>query len=174
MMSMKKSALVATILGLGLGLGLGACASKPAQQPSTTPGGAPAPAAETSAAQPANGHAEATGPQFQVANASGELIPVETVLVPGKITVVDFYADWCAPCKVLDKKLQSEIQDEPRIAVRKIDVGKIEGETVTARYGVKNLPHVRIYGIDGALLHDLVGTQAEQTGRLAREALTSL
>ena len=171
MTSMKKFALVATILGLGL-LGLGACASKPAQQPSTTPGGPPAPA--TSATPPATGPAEATGPQFQLANASGELVPVETVLVPGKITVVDFYADWCAPCKVLDKKLQSEIHDEPRIAVRKIDVGKAEGETVTARYGIKNLPHVRIYGIDGALLHDLVGTQAEQTGRLAREALTSL
>ena len=170
MTSMKKFALVATILGFGLGLG--ACASKPAQQPSTTPGAAPA--TETSATEPANGHAEATGPQFQLANASGELIPVESVLVPGKITVVDFYADWCAPCKVLDKKLQSEIQDEPRIAVRKIDVTKAEGETVTARYGVKNIPHVRIYGVDGALLHDLVGTKAEQTGRLAREALTSL
>lgn len=174
MTSMKNFALVATILGLGFGLGLPACASKPAQQPSTTPGGAPAPATETSATEPANGHAEATGPQFQLANASGELIPVESVLVPGKITVVDFYADWCAPCKVLDKKLQSEIQDEPRIAVRKIDVTRAEGETVTARYGVKNIPHVRIYGIDGALLHDLVGTKAEQTGRLAREALTSL
>lgn len=174
MMSMMKFALVAAaFLGLSLGLGLGACASKPAQQPSTTPAGDPAPAAGTSAGQPASGQAE-TGPQFQLANASGELIPVETVLVPGKVTVVDFYADWCAPCKVLDKKLQSEIQDEPRIAVRKIDVGKVEPEQVTARYGVKNLPHVRIYGTNGALLHDLVGTQAEQTGRLAREALTSL
>lgn len=170
MMPMTKSALVARILGFGLGavLGLGACASKPAR-PSTT-AAASTPAAGTADAQPASD----TGAQFQLANASGELIPIETVLVPGKITVVDFYADWCAPCKVLEKKLQSEIHDEPRIAVRKIDVGKIEPETITARYGVKNLPHVRIYGSDGALLHDLVGTQAEQTGRLAREALTRL
>jgi hypothetical protein len=33
---------------------------------------------------------------------------------------------------------------------------------------------VRIYGPDGSLLHDLTGTKAEQTGRLARDALTSL
>ena len=179
MMSMTKPAFAAMLvnfsLGLGVGLGLGACASKPAQQPSTTPATpAATSAAGTAAAAPASGQAEDTGPQFQVANASGDLIPIETVLVPGKITVVDFYADWCAPCKVLDKKLQSEIQDEPRIAVRKIDVGKAEPQTITATYGVKNLPHVRIFGADGALLHDLVGTQAEQTGRLAREALTSL
>lgn len=178
MMPMTKSALVARILGFGLVvgfglgaglgavLGLGACASKPARSSTTPAASTPG----TADAQPASD----TGAQFQLANASGELIPIETVLVPGKITIVDFYADWCAPCKVLEKKLQSEIHDEPRIAVRKIDVGKIEPETITARYGVKNLPHVRIYGSDGALLHDLVGTQAEQTGRLAREALTRL
>jgi thioredoxin 1 len=172
MMSMTKRAPVA-LLGALLGavlavvLGLGACASKPAQQPSTTPAG-------PAGARPASGPVADTGPQFQLANASGDLIQVETILVPGKITVVDFYADWCAPCKVLDKKLQSEIQDEPRIAVRKIDVTGADPQAVTTQYGVKNIPHVRIYGSDGALLHDLVGTQAEQTGRLALEALTSL
>jgi thioredoxin 1 len=166
---MTRAALAAVILGLGLGLG--ACASKPAQQPATTP----AASTDASAAAGApSGQASDTGPQFQLVNASGELIPIETVLVPGKVTIIDFYADWCAPCKVLDKKLHSEIEDEPRIAVRKIDVGHAEPQEVTAMYGIKNLPHVRIFGANGALLHDLVGTQAEQTGRLAREALTSL
>ena len=94
--------------------------------------------------------------------------------MPGKVTVVDFYADWCAPCKVLEKNLRVEIDGEARIAVRKIDVGQADADEIVARYGVKNLPHVRIYGPDGSLLHDLVGTQAEQTGRLARDALTSL
>jgi thiol:disulfide interchange protein len=141
---------------------LAACASAPApaaQEPA--PAQAPAPAADT-------------GEQFQLANASGELIPEEQVLVPGKITVVDFYADWCAPCKVLEKQLRTEIDGETRIAVRKIDVGKGEADVIIARYGVKNLPHVRIYGPDGKLLHDLPGNQAEQTGRLALDALTSL
>jgi thioredoxin 1 len=141
---------------------LAACASAPApdaQEPAAA--ATPAPAADT-------------GEQFQLANASGELIPEEQVLVPGKITVVDFYADWCAPCKVLEKKLRTEIDGETRIAVRKIDVGKGEADVIIARYGVKNLPHVRIYGPDGKLLHDLPGNQAEQTGRLALDALTSL
>lgn len=175
MMFMTKRASVA-LLGalLGAVLGLEACASKPAQQPSTTPAAAAAGPTAGSGAGPASGPVADTGPQFQLANASGDLIQVETVLVPGKITVVDFYADWCAPCKVLDKKLQSEIQDEPRIAVRKIDVTAADPQAVTAQYGVKNLPHVRIYGSDGNLLHDLVGIKAEQTGRLALEALTSL
>lgn len=145
---------------------LAACAGAPAADPAAPE--QPAPAAAQIAA-PAAGDE-----QFQLANPSGELIPVEQVLVRGKVTVLDFYADWCAPCKVLDKKLREQIHDEPRIAVRKIDVGKAEPDAVISRYGVKNLPHVRIYAPDGRLLHDLVGTQAEQTGRLARDALTSL
>jgi thioredoxin 1 len=150
-------------------LSLGACASAPAPPDPAGPA-----ASGPAASGPAAGPQSAGEEQFQLANASGELIPVEQVLVPGKVTVIDFYADWCAPCKVLEKKLKTEIHDEPRIAVRKIDVGKVEADVIIARYGVKNLPHVRIYGPDGRLLHDLVGTQAEQTGRLARDALTSL
>ena len=156
------------LLPTALIVSLAACAGTPAQ-----PAQAPAsPAASPAQAQPAaiTGSEE----QFQLANASGELIAVEQVLVPGKVTVVDFYADWCAPCKVLEKNLRVEIDGEARIAVRKIDVGQADADEIVARYGVKNLPHVRIYGPDGSLLHDLVGTQAEQTGRLARDALTSL
>jgi thiol:disulfide interchange protein len=171
--------LAVALTGLTL-LALGACASAPASQDPASPATSGPAASDPASGGPATSGPATSGPatsdpeQFQLANPSGDLIPIDEVLVPGKVTVVDFYADWCAPCKVLEKKLKSEIHDEPRIAVRKIDVGKIEPEVVIARYGVKNLPHVRIYGPDGKLLHDLVGTQAEQTGRLARDALTSL
>lgn len=167
--------LMTRYLVLALIAGLAACASAPGAAETATPAtGGPAPATSPTAGTARPAQADDGGEQFQLANATGELLPIEQVLVPGKVTVVDFYADWCAPCKVLEKKLKSEIHDEPRIAVRKIDVGRAEAEVVVDRYGVKNLPHVRIYAPDGKLLHDLVGTQAEQTGRLARDALTSL
>jgi thioredoxin 1 len=183
--SLPGLTVLAVLAGLTV-LGLGACAGAPAAQDPASPATSGTAASGTAAsgtaapagqpAQPAQiaGDQNASGEQFQLANPSGELVPIEQVLVPGKVTVVDFYADWCAPCKVLEKKLKSEIHDEPRIAVRQIDVGKVEPDVVISRYGVRNLPHVRIYGPDGTLLHDLVGTRAEQTGRLARDALTSL
>ncbi|GAB4544132.1 MAG: thioredoxin [Haliangiales bacterium] len=115
-----------------------------------------------------------TGPQFQLANEDGALVPVSEALVAGKVTVIDFYADWCAPCKALEKQLRAAIADEPRIAVRKIDVGAAEVADILEQYGVRNLPHIRIYDPQGTLLHDLPGTEAERTPDLALEAAASL
>ncbi|WP_428265218.1 thioredoxin domain-containing protein [Haliangium sp.] len=158
---MSKFAIACTGLALCLSL-VAACASR--SEP------APAPSAGADSPVAATGE----GTQFQVANTTGELISVEQALVPGKVTVIDFYADWCAPCKALEKKLAGEIAGEARIAVRKIDVGSADVPDVVERYGVRNLPHVRIYGPDGTLLHDLPGTEAERTGALALEAVGTL
>jgi thioredoxin 1 len=166
---------LARLVRAALLAGLAACASAPAQpQSAMMPAPASTPAAPAALPAPPARSAPAADEQFQLVNASGELVPVEQVLVTGKVTIVDFYADWCGPCKVLDQRLRAELQTEPRIAVRKIDVGRAEARAVTDRYGIRNLPHVRIYGTDGRLLHDLVGAQAQQTGRLALDALTSL
>jgi len=80
--------------------------------------------------------------------------------VPGKLTVFDFWADWCKPCEELDHELADVARRHPNdIAVRKLDV--IDADTPAwNKYlepGDFNLPHVKLYGRDGKLLWERTG-----------------
>ena len=107
-------------------------------------------------------------PQFLAINAPGELVDVEAALVPGRVTVVDFRADWCGACAVVDANLRQAITGDPRIVVRTVDVG--DGATpIAGAYGIRGLPHVLIVDRAGALRYRLVGDDALTVGQLARQ-----
>ena len=55
--------------------------------------------------------------------------------------IVDFYADWCGPCKVLSPILDSVGQDfEGRLKVYKVDT--MANQELAANIGVNSLPMV--------------------------------
>lgn len=75
----------------------------------------------------------------------------------GKPVVIDFYADWCAQCKELDKYTYTDAEvvemtkDFNRI---KIDLTK-ENDEITSRFGIKGLPVVVFMGPDGKEFNEL-------------------
>lgn len=75
--------------------------------------------------------------------------------VPGKLTIFDFWAPWCAPCKVLDPALVEIARAHPdTVAIRRIDVVDWDS-AAAATYltpGGFNLPHLKVYGPDGMLV----------------------
>ena len=80
--------------------------------------------------------------------------------VPGKLTVFDFWADWCVPCAQLDHALEDVARRHPGdVAVRKINV--VDSDSPAwAKYlapGNFNLPHVKLYGRDGKLVWERTG-----------------
>jgi thiol-disulfide isomerase/thioredoxin len=82
----------------------------------------------------------------------GRPVDFKQHLAPGKYVVFDFYADWCAPCRVLTPRLERLAAQHPeRMALRKVDV--IDWDSpVVQQMGISSLPYLVLFGPAGELL----------------------
>ena len=81
----------------------------------------------------------------------------DAALAEGKLMMVDFWADWCGPCKMLAPVMEAlDRQYAGRVTVGKVNVDE-EGE-LAIRYGVMNIPTV-IFFKDGKEIGRKVGVQ---------------
>lgn len=62
----------------------------------------------------------------------------EEVLKSDKTVLVDFYADWCGPCKVLSPIVEEVANENPNLKVVKIDVDT--NENLVYKYGTYSIP----------------------------------
>lgn len=79
-------------------------------------------------------------------------------LAQGKVTVVDFSAVWCEPCRKLDAHMMETIAKRPDVAYRKLDIGDWD-TPLAQRYlkGVPQLPYVIVYGKTGQKVDTVSG-----------------
>lgn len=99
----------------------------------------------------------------------GEAFEMRKHLAPGKFTIFDFWAAWCGPCRVLTPKIERLVQQNPRVALRTIDLkdwDSAAGRQATREFKVPALPYVRVYGPDGRFVGEVVGNDIGKIRRL--------
>jgi thioredoxin 1 len=85
----------------------------------------------------------------------------ELVLNSEKPVIVDFWAEWCGPCRMVGPII-SEIGEEfsDKAVVGKLDVDS--NPAVAAKYGIRNIPTV-LYFKDGEVKDKQVGASPKST-----------
>ena len=78
----------------------------------------------------------------------------DKALSQGKLMMVDFWADWCGPCKMLGPVIEQLAGQYPDVVVGKVNVD--DEQELALRYGVMSIPTV-IFFKDGKEIDRKVG-----------------
>jgi len=99
----------------------------------------------------------------------GAQVDINQQLVLGNVTVIDFYADWCGPCREFSPSLEQMARDDADIALRKIDI--VNWKTaVVQQFNVHSIPQVNVYDRSGRLVGTVLGGDLEKVKSYVAQA----
>ncbi|UHQ99031.1 thioredoxin (plasmid) [Natrinema zhouii] len=88
---------------------------------------------------------------------------LEDVTTAHDVVLVDFYADWCGPCQMLNPVLE-QLADTTEAVIAKVDVD--EHQQLAGSFGVRGVPTLALFA-DGEQVE-------QQSGALPEDRLRSL
>ena len=91
------------------------------------------------------------------------------------IEVIDFWAPWCGPCKVMGPiidRLAEKYGDNENVIIRKVNADEFPQETVD--HGVRSIPTL-IFKKNGEVFNRLIGVKKEsELEAIINEAIVNL
>ncbi len=100
-----------------------------------------------------------TRAEFLTKVANFEETPDKWVYLGDKPAIIDFYADWCGPCKMVGPIIEEISQDyKDNVVVGKLDVDN--NDETTSKYGIRNIPTAQAEELYYRTLSDAVPMNA--------------
>src|SRR5213594_1291567 len=79
----------------------------------------------------------------------------EALLATQGLVMIDFWAEWCGPCRAIAPVLEELAEaSEGRVTLMKVNVDENPG--LAARYGIRSIPTI-LFVKDGAVIDRVVG-----------------
>lgn len=83
----------------------------------------------------------------------------EEILKTGKLVLVDFFAEWCGPCKMMSPVLEKvAVEYKDRLTIIKIDLD--ESPITAEKYRINAVPNLMLFK-DGKPISSFVGLKPE-------------
>jgi thiol-disulfide isomerase/thioredoxin len=105
----------------------------------------------------------------------GETLDINSLLVKGKTTVIDFYSPFCPPCVRLAPLMAKLAKKRPDLAIKKVDINRpgVNGidwsSPVAQQYQIRQVPYFMIFNPQGKLVAQGSGA-TETVGGWLKEA----
>ena len=99
---------------------------------------------------------------------------LDTILksYPDHLIFLDFYADWCGPCKKLMPTLTKlSEQYNPKIIILKVNVDDEKATSLIASFDIRGIPRIICY-YNSNIIKDMTGANPQVLIDLAQETLT--
>ncbi|MDR1090389.1 MAG: thioredoxin [Prevotella sp.] len=79
----------------------------------------------------------------------------EDLLKSGKPLVIDFWAEWCGPCRMVGPIVEELAAEyEGKVTIGKVDVDN--NDEITSKYGIRNIPTI-LFIKNGEIVDKQVG-----------------
>ncbi len=85
----------------------------------------------------------------------------QDVVKASNLVLVDFWAEWCGPCRALAPKLE-EIASEMATQVKVVKMNIDENPQTPGQFGIRGIPAMLLFK-DGKQVGELVGNQPKET-----------
>ena len=91
----------------------------------------------------------------------------------GKPVVLDFFATWCGPCKVLSPRLD-KLAGEFGGQIKFVSVNIDQSPTLATRFNMQGIPTLLFFGKDGKVADSSVGLISAEELRTKLKALAGM
>jgi thioredoxin 1 len=89
----------------------------------------------------------------------------------GKITIVDFYADWCGPCRRIGPILEKIAEGNSDIVLQKVNIDR--QRDLAKEYHVTAIPHIIIFDKLGKEAGTVIGSNEPRVRQVIKQASNS-